>query len=270
MYEGLKFNALLVGPIGTGKTHSLRTLVKDCGKELFVIATEPGIETILGDLPKDKCHWQYIPQAKTSWQTLIENAEDLNNYTIKTLIDRPSKNKKEYTQFLQVLSALANFTDDRTGEEFGPVDAFGTDRAVALDGMSGLSTMAMDLVVGAKPIVTQPEWGAAMGNLDRLNKKLTSDLECTFVLISHIDREKDEITGGTSLKVSTLGQKLAPEIPKPYDEVILTVRRGADFSWSTTTAGVDLKTRLLPWKEGIPPTFKPLYEALEKKKALAA
>ena len=116
MFEGLKVNALIVGPIGTGKTHSLRTLVEECGKELFVIATEPGIETILGDLPKDKCHWQYIPQAKTSWQTLIENAEDLNSYSLDVLAKRPSKNKNKYLQFLQVLNALANFTDDRTGE----------------------------------------------------------------------------------------------------------------------------------------------------------
>lgn len=270
MFEDLKINALIVGPIGTGKTHSLRTLVEDCGKELFVIATEPGIETILGDLPKDKCHWQYIPQAKTSWQVLIENAEDLNAYALDVLAKRPSKNKNKYLQFLQVLNALANFTDDRTGEVFGPVDDFGTERAVALDGMSGLSTMAMDLVVGAKPVKTQPEWGAAMDNLDRLNKKLTADMQCTFVLISHIDREKDELTGGTSLKVSTLGQKLAPEIPKPYDEVILSVRSGDKFTWSTTTSGVDLKTRLLPWKEGLPPTFKQLFVALENKKALAA
>ena len=48
----MKYNILLVGPIGTGKTTALRSIVEECNKKLFVIATEPGIENILGKRQK--------------------------------------------------------------------------------------------------------------------------------------------------------------------------------------------------------------------------
>ena len=83
-----------------------------------------------------------------------------------------------------------------------------------------MSQMAMDLTVGSKPIVTQPEWGAAMNTILRLVRKLCYDTKCTFVFNAHLERQDDELTGGTHKTVSTLGNKLAPEIIKPFDEVI--------------------------------------------------
>jgi hypothetical protein len=41
-----------MGASGTGKTHSIRTLV-DAGLEVFVLFTEPGME-VLADVPADK------------------------------------------------------------------------------------------------------------------------------------------------------------------------------------------------------------------------
>ena len=40
-------NVLLMGPAGTGKTHSLGTLA-DAGVELFYLGLEPGLESLLG------------------------------------------------------------------------------------------------------------------------------------------------------------------------------------------------------------------------------
>ena len=46
------FKVLLLGETGSGKTYSLRTLL-DAGLEVFVIATEPGLLEVLGDLKKN-------------------------------------------------------------------------------------------------------------------------------------------------------------------------------------------------------------------------
>jgi hypothetical protein len=88
-----KYNILLVGPVGSGKTHSLRTLVEDCGKEVFIIGTEPGVDTVLKGnvkqgikpLPEDSYHLSYITPAKTDWKILSDNAKLLNLSELGTL-----------------------------------------------------------------------------------------------------------------------------------------------------------------------------------------
>ena len=261
----MKFNILLVGPVGTGKTTALRTIVENSGKELFVVATEPGIENILGktsvwgELPPDKCHWHYVSPAEVSWDILAMNAKLVNTTSMSDLQKMPAMNRNKFQQFIELLSTLANFKCDRTGEEFGPVDEWGEDRVLAIDGLSGISQMAMDLVVGSKPIKTQPEWGAAMDTILRLVRKLCCDTKCTFILNAHLERQLDETGGGTHLTISTLGNKLAPELIKPFDEIIFTKRIKDEFFWSTTEMQVDLKTRILGWGDNFPPDFNQFF-----------
>ena len=258
----MKYNILLVGPIGTGKTTALRTIVEECNKKLFVIATEPGIENILGKeakegpLPEDMCHWHYISPAEVDWNILISNAKLINTLSMGDLQKMPAANRNKFQQFIELLTVLSGFKCDRTGEEFGPVDDFKEDVVFAIDGLSGMSQMAMDLTVGSKPIITQPEWGAAMNTLLRLVRKLCYDNKCTFILNAHLAREKDELTGGERKTVSTLGNKLAPEIIKPFDEIISTNRTVDKFTWSNIDIQTDLKTRVLEWRDDYTPTFK--------------
>ena len=90
-------------------------------------------------------------------------------------------------------------------------------------------------------------------------RKLCYDTKCTFVLNAHIERQLDETGGGTHITVSTLGNKLAPELVKPFDEILYAKRVGNKFTWSAVEMQVDLKTRLLEWKDGYTPTFKHFY-----------
>lgn len=249
-----KTNTILMGPIGTGKTTALRT-VPEAGHQLLVLATEPGIEHILDHGPL--CHWHYVPPAAEDWHTLTDNAVKLNTMTIESLIKAPWPPRRDYQQFIQLLRSCASFECDYCGKDFGPVDGL-TDGMFAIDGLSGLSKMSMDLIVGGKPIASQPEWGAAMGNIERLIMKLCGDTKCSFTLISHVEREVDEVTGGTRLMVSTLGRRLAPKIPKMFDEVVLCRRQGSNFYWSSIDNGVDLKVRRLPFRDDIVPDFAPL------------
>ena len=265
MTEQAKFNVLLMGPIGTGKTHSCRTLIEgELVRKLFILSVEPGIHTIMGDMPTDRVHWQYIAPASTDWDTMIKNAELVNRYGPEQLQKMQWPNKQEYGQFIEVIRALSNFTCDRTGEEFGPVDEFPSDCALVLDGLSGVSKMAMDVVVGAKPIKSQPEWGIAQDNVRHLLDKCCYETKCTFVLLAHVNRNKDEVTGGTYVTIDTLGQKLAPDIPKPFDEVVYTTRERGNFKWSTERAQTDLKARILPFSDDLEPNFKQLWDNYKK------
>lgn len=252
-------NVLLVGGTGGGKTHSIRTLV-DAGIETFVIFTEPGME-VLADVPAEKLHWNYIPPAVPDWSAMIDSASKINKMNLKALADLSDINKSQYTEFLSLLSVLSNFTCQRTGQSFGPVDSWDSSRALVIDSLSGLNIMAMNLVTGSKPVKSMADWGIAIDNLERLITKLCVSTQCHFVLTAHLERETDELTGGTSLMASTLGRKLAPKLPRFFSDVIHVKRDGTKFSWSTASINIDLKARNLPLADSLPPSFLPIIEA---------
>lgn len=257
-------NTLLLGATGTGKTYCLRTLA-DAGLEVFIISTEPGIASTLGDTDPEKIHWHYIAPATASWADLQSSAEKINKLSIKALSDMADINKTKYTEFIQVLQTCNNFHDDRTGKDYGDVSSWGPSRVLVIDSLSGLNVMAMNLVVGSKPVRSMADWGIAIDNLERFITKLTVDTKCFFVLTAHLERETDEMTGGTQLMASTLGRKLAPKIPRFFDDVVHCKRDGDKFIWSTDTMNVDLKARNLPIVGSLPPTFTQLISAWRKK-----
>lgn len=256
-------NVMLCGTTGTGKTHSIRTLV-DAGLEVFVLFTEPGME-VLADIPSDKLHWRYIAPASPEFTDMISSAEKINSLSFKALTELPDINKRKYTEFVDVLTCLSNFKCDRTGETFGSVDSWGPNRALVVDSLTGLSLMAMNLVTGSKPVKSMADWGVAIDNLERLITKLCVDTKCHFVLTAHLERETDEVTGGTTLMASTLGRKLAPKLPRFFSDVIHVKRNADKFVWSTATSNVDLKARNLPIREDIPPSFVALIDSWKKK-----
>lgn len=258
-----KANVLLEGPIGTGKTVAIGTAIPFMD-HVFILALEPGIKTAIEKwrewgLDTSKVHYIYIPQAITDWPTLTEGARKLNQLSMKQAAELPAYDKHKYQQFLQIYSVCSNFTCDCCDKSWGAVDHWDADALFAIDGLSGMSRMATQFVTGSKPIRTLPEIGAAQDLIRNLLKKLTGDTSCSVVLISHIDRNLDLITGGTNITVDTIGQKLAPSIPKDFDEVVLTKRVGSTFLWSTDEAGVDLKARRLPYSSELPPTFAQLF-----------
>jgi len=247
-------NELLVGATGTGKTYAIRTLV-DAGITPFCLFTEPGFVSVLGDIPDDKLHWKYIAPASPDWATLIDSAMKINTMSFDAIAKLSNINKGKYAQYMDVLKELSNFTCDRCGKSYGSVDSWGPDRAIVVDSLSGINIMAMSLVVGSKPTRSMSDWGTAMNNLEWLIQKLCMDTKCHFVLTAHLEREIDEISGGVQLMASTLGKKLAPKIPRYFDDVIMCKREGTSFFWSTADLNVDLKARNLPIADRIPPSF---------------
>jgi hypothetical protein len=266
---------LLMGGIGTGKTDCLATII-EAGLELFVVGTEPRyIESLIDSIKRrgldiSKLHYRTVEPIKVAFSSLIRTAQMVNSLSYEGLSQiKAGIEKDKYNQFVTFLQTLENFKCDRTGESFGPVDSWGSDRCLVIDSLSGINIMAKDLMLGSKPTAAQGEWGVAMDMEERIINKLCADTKCMFVLTAHTEREPDEITGGTRVSIGALGRKLAPKLPRFFSEVVLAHREGNIHYWSTTMTGYDLKKRVLPYSDKIDPTFKPIIEAWRKRRSAA-
>lgn len=259
------FNAMLMGPAGTGKTTAIATLVES-GVEVFYLALEPGLESLLGywtdkgkEIPAN-LHWHVLEAPKASFLEMIDAATKVNTLSLDTLAKFQDPNRSKHNQFISLLHALNDFPDDRTGTKFGPVNSWTPSRALVIDGMSGLNRAALSLVVGGKPVKSQSDWGIAQDQVEKILRMLCDGCPCHFILIAHVEREQDQVLGGIKLTVSTLGKALAPKIPAMFSDVILTVREGTKWTWDTGSAQADVKTRNLPFASGLTPSFKPVVE----------
>lgn len=268
-------STLLIGPPGTGKTHSLVTYLR-AGLKLAVVITDPGgEETLIEACEKEEVditnlHYRYIPPAAPSWEGLMDMSKKINMMGYKDLTELKSGiSKSDYRQFYELLSCLSNFVCQRTDEEFGPVDDFDDTWALALDSASGLNTMIMNNTIGAKPAAHQGEWGVSMKAEEQLIDKLTSDLSCFFCLTGHLDKTMDETIGKPMLMPAFLGNKLAPKIPRNFSDVVMSVRESDKYFWSTVGANVDLKARTLPLKDRLAPDFGQIVDGYKQRVAAA-
>ena len=253
-------NVMLMGPAGTGKTHSLGTLA-EAGVEVFYLGLESGLESLFGyftDKKKpvpDNVHWHIVTPPSASFTEMIDAATKINQYTLESLAKMVDPDKQKHNQFVSLLKALNNFKDDRTGKEYGAVNTWGTGRALAIDGMTGLCRCAMSLVVGGKSVRSQSDWGIAQDTVEKLIRMLCDSCRCHFVLISHVERETDLVLGGVKLMPSSLGKALPPKLPPMFSDCILTVREGSSWKWDTASALADVKTRNLPISANNLPDF---------------
>lgn len=266
---------LLMGPPGCGKTTVLVTLAK-AGIDVFVIITEPnGVESLLDawdkhKAPIEKLHWATVSPSPMGWAAMKSMATTINSLSYKDISElKQGIGKSEMKQFPQLLSIFENFKCERDGKEYGDVTTWDASRALVVDSLSGLNLIVMQHTVGFKPSPHQGEWGIAMNSLEMLLLKLTADCKCFFVLTAHVDKEPNELTGGTTIYASALGRKLAPKIPRFFSEVILAKRAADKFLWSTASNEADLKNRALPVGSSLDPSFQPIVDAYRRRVALS-
>ena len=258
---------LLEGPSGTGKTYAIGKLVdwaaaQTPAVEVFTLFTENGLETLLGywkDAGKEvpaNLRWHSTVTKPLGLANLMDAADKVGKLSYESITKMVDPNRGgENNAFYQILKACSNFPDDRTGKTFGPIDAFGTDKIFVIDSLSELANACMKMVIGSKPTAAMPDYGVAQNNLMNFLRLCTQGLRCTFVLIAHVDRQQDEITGGIKLMTKAIGKAMANDIPQLFSDTIYTIREGTNFYWDTAAANVDVKTRNLPIASKLPPDF---------------
>lgn len=264
---------LIMGAPGAGKTTSLVTYV-EAGLDLFTIVTEPsGAESLLDaasdrKIDVNKIHYATCLPTTKGWDALDEMTKNIGAMDFEALSKSKGMGKaKTREAALNLLETLKNFKCERTGQAFGDFTSWDDTRVLALDGLTGLSTMAWYLTVGYKPTGAPGEWNIAQNWLAALLLKINADRMCHFAMTAHIEKEPNEITGVTQIMTSTLGKKLAPKIPQNFSEVIYATKtKDKKFNWSTIDNNIDLKNRALPVSDTLPPTFVPVVEAYRRRK----
>ena len=269
MIPGLK--VILMGPPGSGKTHSIRTLI-EADLEVFCVLTEPNAINTLTNLrgASDKykkalddntIHWRFIPPALATWDSLAKSAKKLSMFDLGTLQKETAVDKREYTQILEVYNTLSNFVDERTGKESGTIEKLDPAKtAVVIDSLSGLNTMFLSIVCGSKAAKTQPEWGAAIDAELRFINQICFGVPTHVVVMAHIAREVDEVLGGMKIMVNGIGRKAPQEIPKNFTDCILAKNAGGNFTWSTVDMQAETKSTTLVAGEKMEPSFVPLID----------
>lgn len=265
-------SVILMGATGTGKTTSIATLAA-AGITCHVVITEPtGLESLIDTwiekkLNPDLLRYTQINPAREDLTGIVDTAKKISISDAQQLASmKPSANRKD-SQWFKLLQSIQDFKDDRTGKSYGPVQKLGPKDAFIIDSLSGMNIMAMDLVLGDKVTASPGEWGLAMKSIEKLLSFLCSNLKCTFVLTAHLEKETNEVTGGTQIYASTLGKKLAPTLPRFFSEVVMAHREADKFYWSTSNFGVDLKNRALPIGSKLLPDFSPIVRKYQERQA---
>lgn len=261
------FNTMILGAPGSGKTSCIPTMAK-AGLEVFVAFTEQGVGNLkkamdlhkLTDEERARIHWSYVSPAKGSFSGLLKGATDIQRAT--EFGKMQAGNRKDHSQFLDLLKVLTNFID-QNGEEFGAVDSWGADRVLVIDGMSGLNDMTMGLVAGDKPVKTLQDWGVAIDQLDKFIKQCCNMLS-GFVLLAHLEQEKDEVTGRMVVTASTLGRKLGTTIGRHFQDVILASKGKGKYQWATEDSRIELKASYLKESPSLTPSFESLVDSWAK------
>lgn len=253
---------LLMGPSGTGKTHSIGTLVDSLPTgEVFYFAYEQGSESLLGywadrgkPIPSN-LHICTVRGHNASFLDMADAVNKANTLSFEALIKMADGTRTKYNQLEQFLRNFNDVTDD-TGAKFGAVNTWTPKRWIVIDGLTGLCDSAMKACIGGKFARDQKDWGMAQGMVEGILRKLTSECLCGMVLIAHVERETDPNGGGLKIMASALGRALAPKLPAMFADVILTKRLGREWYWDTEDPTADLKTRNLPYQSKISPDFK--------------
>lgn len=266
-------NIMIEGPSGTGKTWSLGTLVEWAqthGFKVRVLFAESGLETLLGywtdiNLPpfqrKEPAEvpsclaWHQQLTTPIGLAQLLKAADNVGKMTYEAVTKLQDNARGENNAFYKILQSCSHFIDDRTGEDCGSVDSWGTDTIFVIDSLSEVANACMKMVIGSKPTASQPDYGVAQNNLMNFLRLCTQGTKCTFVMTAHVDRSTDVVTGQQKVMTKAIGQAIAGDIPPLFSDVIYTTREGTDFWWDTAAFGVDTKTRSLGYRSKIKPDF---------------
>lgn len=259
-------SVLLMGDVNMGKTHTIHSIVAQ-GIKVRYLACEPGFEDVLGSIPPDMLAWNYVAPFRDDMAITMSKVELVMKNTDQALKAMGGVKKERHTQLLDMMKLCNNFIDLRTGQEFGDVADFTENECFFLDGLSGLTQMAIKVKIGDKPFLEQNDYFAVQAMLRDFINTLVANTRCLFVMTAHVEFEKNPMTGLDMIMPSTAGQKLAPEIARYFSDAIMCKRQlmkdGAGgtklrWYWDNVDPTAKVKFRNLPPGDNHPADFGPL------------
>lgn len=223
---------LILGRSGTGKTGLLGTLAKDY--RIFIADFDNGLD-ILKD-PK------------------VLNPAYAGNVYYKTYYDKTNiiagRMTPTATGFNQFVQDMGDWKED--GKSLGGLYSWSEKDIFVIDSLTFLGNMIFNHVLqlagrlGQKPQLQ--DFGSAMDAQESIIETLYNPaVKCNVLVLSHIQYQGDEANASQQKGVaSTLGKKLAPKIPRYFNNVIQIVKSGSGNNvkreiYTTATYDVDLK-----------------------------
>jgi len=266
---------IIMGPPGSGKTYSIITLLES-GLEVFDLITEPnGLDSILDVIMSrpnstellSRFHYHIVSPAAEGWAAMTAKAKVVGNLSFQDLAKQSDKAKSP-DALLRLLAACNDFPDDRTGKRFGDVATWDDSRALVIDSLSGINRIARATAVGSKATPAIGEWGVMINLEDEFIFKLCADVNCYLVVLAHVNKFADNITGLTQISPRAITNSLGNDLGKNFSEVILARREKDKFFWSTSETMADVKNRAYPISSDLAPSFA-LAVAAHKSRAAA-
>lgn len=207
-----RFNALIYGRMGSGKTSIFKTV----RKPVYVISFDPGGVTTLQD--------------DIDGKTMI----------VDTRFEREDPRKPwVWTEFDKVFHRL------KTAGLFAKLGTLGIDSLTTLAQCALNWVMAKEGRAGGHPF--QNDWLPQMALLENFIRELVS-LPCDTILIAHPDMEKDDLSGKTFSTPMITG-KLKTRLPILFSEIYyadtVETKDGINYRLITQKTGMyDARSRL--------------------------
>jgi hypothetical protein len=257
---------ILAGTYGSGKTHSLGTAVEAFGDgNVFVVFTEANNISVAGPWLDRLGGWSYIPSSPYGWQKLVDTYKFALAFSVEARMKQVASNRTTFTGFMDLLNQMADF-NDQLGVSHGDITTWNTDRLLVIDTLSGINRMVRQMFAGYKTNMALSEYGEAQDAIGKFFDQIISMCKCHFILLAHIEYAVDELQGNIQkYLLSTIGKRLAPVLPIPFNDVILAQRQGANFTWITSHDQMDLKANNLPHGIGLKPDWAQVLNGWKKR-----
>lgn len=223
---------LILGRSGAGKTGLLGSLAKDY--RIFVADFDNGL-SILRD-PK-----VVLPEFRKNiyYKTYYDKSQIIANKLVPTA--------SGFTSFVQ---DMGDWKED--GKSLGGLYSWTESDIFVIDSLTFLGNMILNHVLqlagrpGQKPQLQ--DFGAAMDAQETIMETIYNPaVKCNILVLSHIQYQGDEANASMQKGVaSAIGKKLAPKIPRYFNNVIQVTKSGSGANvkreiHTAATFDVDLK-----------------------------
>ncbi|MEM2125011.1 MAG: AAA family ATPase [Candidatus Methanosuratincola sp.] len=114
---------------------------------------------------------------------------------------------------------------------------------IAIDSLTSFQRPILEYIIAinARVLATQQDWGQAINKVDEIVQSAVA-LPFDFIMTSHIQAEKDEITGKVRELPLIYGKQLPNMILAKFDDIFLTIKErtptGIVYRWGTAPEGL--------------------------------